>query len=97
MAPKFKQMLLNFGPQARLPDARTEGAVVVPVADLLIAAPAPPVMGPEPAPQPTPPAKVRRCLPLITKHEILKFRKSHSLAQTLVKFPEMFGPTTLCV
>ena len=51
MAPKSKQMLLSFQPRAVLPEGRSEGAVVVPRADV----PLPPsndqiAMGPEPSP-----------------------------------------------
>ena len=86
MAPKHKQMLLSFAPRAALPERRGEGAVVAARVDAAL----PPsndnlAIG---NPDPTPAKKSRRDLSLNTKHEIVKFRASHTLQETLAHFPE---------
>ena len=81
MAPKLVQAMLNFAPQARLPERRADGAVVnAPSEAMAVAA------GSVPLP---PSKKSRRDLSWAHKNEVLNFKKTHTNQETLARFPEV--------
>ena len=86
MAPKMTQALLAFAPRLVLPERRADGAAVN------ITQPAVPATDPVPVPEPAG-KKVRRELTFQAKHEVVVFLKSHTVNETLSKFPEVSRST----
>ena len=94
MAPKTKQLTLSFTPRATFPERRGEGAIVVVSGD----PPQPPqavASSSAIGPSATPARKRKRVLSLATKNEIIKFRKTHSLAETMACYPEASRSTII--
>lgn len=81
---KLRQATLSFSPVAVLPDSRREGAVIVPGPVDVVSSSAP-----DPVPEAAPKKKSRRSQSYQTKHEIAKFRSTHTLQETVEHFPEV--------